>query len=80
MTNGSIEWLITHFNKRLIDTIATLNEIRIAKIASWVTVKLLTFIISTIGMNEDNKIVGMDNNIENFEASTLEILWNLLVV
>jgi hypothetical protein len=31
-------------------------------------------IISEIGTNEDSKIVGIESNIENFAASTLEIL------
>ena len=69
-----MEWLETHFNKRLIEIIAVIKAIKIAKSAFCVTTWLSIAIISAIGTNEDSKIVGIESNIENFAASTLEIL------
>lgn len=69
-----MEWLETHFNKRLIEIIAVIKAIKIAKSAFCVTTWLSMIIISEIGTNEDSKIVGIESNIENFAASTLEIL------
>jgi hypothetical protein len=58
----------------LIEIIAVIKAIKIAKSAFCVTTWLSMIIISEIGTNEDSKIVGIDSNIENFAASTLEIL------
>ena len=69
-----MEWLETHFNKRLIEIIAVIKAIKIAKSAFCVTTWLSMVIISEIGTNEDSKIVGIESNIENFADSTLEIL------
>ena len=63
-----MEWLETHFNKRLIEIIAVIKDIKIAKSAFCVTTWLSMAIISAIGTNEDSKIVGIESNIENFAA------------
>ena len=67
-------WLATHFNKILIDSIAIIKATDIATIAFIVSSKLPFLAISINGIDDDSNIVGIESNIENLAASTLEVL------
>ena len=67
-------WLATHFNKKLIDNIATKKATDIATIAFIVNSKLPFLAISINGIDDDSNIVGIESNIENLAASILEVL------
>ena len=67
-------WLATHFNKKLIDSIATIKATDIATIAFIVSSKLPFSTISINGIDDDSNIVGIESSIENLAASTLEVL------